>query len=70
MPLRTSTDNKAVGNWHTEAKVGGLWDAYNNNAIDGDVLVKGRRWPAEAKKVMENAGIQKEAGIVAYGDAR
>ena len=70
LPLRTSTDNKATGNWHTEAKVGGLWDAYNNNAMDGNELVKRGRWPAAAKQVMENAGIQKEAGVVAYGDAR
>jgi hypothetical protein len=69
-PLRTSTDNKAVGNWHTEGKVGGKWDAYNNNAMEGNELVKRGKWPAAAKKVMENAGIQKEAGVVAYGDAR
>lgn len=69
-PLRTSTDNKAVGNWHTEGKVGGLWDAYNNNSMEGNQLVKRGAWPAEAKRVMEKAGIQKEAGVVAYGDAR
>jgi hypothetical protein len=70
LPLRTSTDNKAVGNWHTEGKIGGLWDAYNNNLMEGNVLVKGGKWPADARRVMENAGIQKEAGVVAYGDAR
>ncbi|HEY5759412.1 MAG TPA: hypothetical protein VIU34_26495 [Steroidobacter sp.] len=70
LPLRTSTDNKAVGNWHTEGKVGGLWDAYNNNLMEGNVLIKRGKWPAEARRVMENAGIQKEAGVVAYGDAR
>ncbi|HEY0686756.1 MAG TPA: right-handed parallel beta-helix repeat-containing protein [Steroidobacter sp.] len=69
-PLRTSTDNKAVGNWHTEGKVGGLWDAYNNNLMEGNQVVKGNRWPSEAKRVMENAGIQKEAGVVAYRNAR
>lgn len=69
-PLRTSTDNKAIGNWHTEGKVGGLWDAYNNNAMEGNELVKRGKWPAAARKVIDNAGIQKEAGIVAYRDAR
>lgn len=69
-PLRTSTDNKALGNWHTEGKVGGLWDAYNNNLVEGNQLVKRGAWPAEAKRVMEKAGIEKEAGVVAYGDAR
>jgi hypothetical protein len=69
-PLRTSTDNKAVGNWHTEGKVGGLWDAYNNNVMEANERVKRGKWPAAAKKVMENAGVQKEAGVVAYGEAR
>jgi hypothetical protein len=70
LPLRTSTDNKAIGNWHTEGKVGGLWDAYNNNTMDANTLVKRGRWPDDAKRVMDNAGIQKEAGVVAYGNAR
>jgi hypothetical protein len=69
-PLRTSTDNKALGNWHTEGKVGGLWDAYNNNLMEGNQLVKRGAWPAEARRVMEKAGIEREAGVVVYGDAR
>jgi len=69
-PLRTSTDNKATGNWHTEGKVGGLWDAYNNNVmIDNPVIARGA-WPAAARRVMENAGIEKAAGEVVYGEAR
>ena len=67
-PLRATTDNKAIGNWHTQAKVRGSWDAYNNNVeIDNQLVGKGA-WPAAAKKIIENAGIQPDAGTVTYRD--
>jgi hypothetical protein len=69
-PLRSSIDNTATGNWHTQSKLTGKWDAYNNNLLDGNQLVKSNAWPAAAKQIMENAGIQKEAGAVLYGGAR
>jgi hypothetical protein len=69
-PLRASTDNKAVGNWYSQGKVTGSWDHYNNNVEQGNQLIKQRAWPAAAMKVIENAGIEAEAGTVAYGDAR
>jgi hypothetical protein len=57
-PLRTATDNTAVGNWHTPGKVWGSWDAYNNNVMEGNEQVEGGKWPNDARRVMENAGIE------------
>lgn len=68
-PLRASTDNKAIGNWYTPAKVTGSWDAYNNNLAQDNQQVQKGAWPAAARKIIENAGIQTEAGAVAYGEA-
>ena len=68
-PLRASTDNRAVGNWYTQAKVTGSWDSYNNNVLQDNVLVSGD-WPSAARAVIDNAGIEKQAGAVTYGDAR
>jgi len=70
LPLRISTDNTAAGNWHNGVKVGGLWTNYENNLILDDHLVSSSNWPAEAKQVMSNAGIEASAGAVEYGDAR
>lgn len=69
-PLRSATDNEAVGNWYTHGEVRGSWDAYHNNVEQGNQLVKKSSLPDAARKVIENAGIQAEAGTVAYGDAR
>jgi len=68
-PLRASTDNRAVGNWYTQAKVTGSWDSYNHNVLQDNVLVSGD-WPSAARAVIDNAGIEKQAGAVTYGDAR
>ena len=68
--LRSSVDNTASGNWYTQSKLTGRWDAYNNNLLDGNQLVKNGKWPAAAKQIMENAGIEREAGAVVYGLAR
>jgi hypothetical protein len=69
-PLRSSTDNKAVGNWYTPSKITGKWDNYNNNLLEANELVTKKAWPAAARSVMERSGIQKEAGPVEYGDTR
>jgi hypothetical protein len=61
-PLRASTDNRAVGNWYTESKVTGSWDRYNNNALETNRLVTNDAWPAEARAVMNAAGIEAGAG--------
>jgi hypothetical protein len=68
-PLRATTDNLAVGNWFSTAKVTGGWDAYYDNRMEANVLVERGRWPAAARRVIENAGIQKSAGVVAYVSA-
>jgi hypothetical protein len=65
-PLRTTTDNVARGNWYTASKINGSWNAYNNNFLEGNQLIRGGAWPAAAKAVMENAGIQKSVSIAAY----
>lgn len=57
-PMRITIDNKATGNWHDSASVGGRWDVYQNDLILDDHLVQGRNWPAAAKAVMDAAGIE------------
>jgi hypothetical protein len=69
-PLRSSMDNRAVGNWYTPSKVTGKWDDYNDNVLESNRLIVNDAWPAEAKSVMEHAGIQKEAGPVEWGNVR
>lgn len=70
-PLRVTFDNTARGNWHDSPTVGGLWDAYGNNLIVDDHLVKrGGGWPVEAQRVIDAAGIEAKAGEVTYGDVR
>jgi hypothetical protein len=62
-PLRASTDNKAVGNWYTDSKITGSWDRYDNNTLESNRLVTRDEWPAEARAIMEAAGIEKDAGV-------
>jgi hypothetical protein len=57
-PMRISIDNRAVGNWHNSDKIGGRWNVYQNNLILADHLVQGDAWPAEARHVMDRAGIE------------
>ena len=66
---QNSRDHTARGNWYTQSKLTGKWHAYNNNVLEGNQLIKRGAWPDAAKKVMVNAGVQKEAGAVAYSDA-
>ena len=70
LPLRISVDNTAVDNWHDSAKTGGLWTNYENDLILDDHLVTNGMWPDEAQSVMRNAGIEKAAGNVSYGEAK
>jgi len=69
-PLRISPDNTATDNWHDSDKVGGLWNNYQNDLILNDHLITDGNWPADAREVMKNAGIELSAGPVAYGDAQ
>jgi hypothetical protein len=57
-PMRISIDNRAIGNWHNSETVGGRWNVYQNNLILSDRPVQGQDWPAEARAVMEKAGIE------------
>ncbi|MFT4114564.1 hypothetical protein [Silvibacterium sp.] len=57
-PLRISPDNTATDNWHDSAKTGGMWTNYQNDLILNDHLVIGKVWPAEARRIMQEAGIE------------
>ena len=69
-PMRISPDNTASGNWHNGTRIGGMWTNYQNDVILDDHLVKDGAWPAEAREVMHDAGIEPEAAPVAYGNAQ
>ena len=62
-PLRITIDNRAIGNWHNSDEIGGRWNVYQNNLILEDHLLEGSDWPAEAKRVMESAGVQESAQV-------
>ena len=70
LPLRTTIDNRAIGNWHNTTEVGGIWTPYVNNLIEDDHLVRGSSWPAEARSVMQHAGLEASVGSIEYGEAR
>lgn len=70
LPLRTTVDNRAIGSWHNSTDVGGIWTPYVNNMIEDDHLVLGNAWPAEARRVMQQAGLEPEMGQLEYVDAR
>jgi hypothetical protein len=69
-PLRISPDNTASDNWHDGTRVGGMWTNYQNDLIVDDHLITGGNWPDDAREIMKHAGIEPEAGPVAYGDAQ
>jgi hypothetical protein len=68
-PLRISTDNRAVDNWFADGKMRGSWNPYNANFTSNNQQLKSGNWPAAAKRVVENAGIQADAGVANYGVA-
>jgi len=65
-PLRISPDNTAIDNWHDATKIGGLWTNYQNDLVLDDHLITNGSWPEEAKKIMDNAGLEPKAGTVSY----
>jgi hypothetical protein len=69
-PLRITIDNTAIDNWHNGQKVGGMWTNYENDLIVDDHLIRDADWPAEAKEVMANAGIEPSAGVAEYSNAK
>ena len=64
-PLRISIDNKAIGDWHNGPLVGGRWNVYQNDLILDDHPVAGSAWPAEARRIMAAAGIERDAEVPA-----
>ena len=70
LPLRTTVNNLATGNWHDTTGTGGIWTAYQNDLIEDDHLVSNGAWPDAAKQVMANAGIDPSAGPVEFGDIK
>jgi hypothetical protein len=69
-PLRITVDNTANDNWHNGEKIGGMWTNYENNLIVDDHLIDDANWPAEAKEIITNAGIEPSADVAEYGDAK
>ena len=45
----------------------GSWNQYNGNFTSNNQHVKSGGLPAAAKKVVEHAGIQPDAGVAKYG---
>jgi hypothetical protein len=70
LPMRITVDNTARDNWHNGTKVGGMWTNYENDLILDDHLVEDSQWPPNAIEIMNDAGIEKSAGPVEYGDAK
>jgi predicted metallo-beta-lactamase superfamily hydrolase len=46
--------------------VGGMWTNYQNDLILDDHLVKDNAWPAEAREIMKNAGIETTVALPTY----
>lgn len=55
---RVSTDNRATGNWHTTNTTGGRWLPEIGNDARGNILVPDRDWPAQAARVIAEAGVR------------
>lgn len=58
LPHRTTIDNLAIANWQNGGRLGGTWNNYMNNRLEGNVLVKGEAWPSAARAVMAAAGVR------------
>lgn len=55
---RISTDNIATGNWHISNSTGGRWLEEIGNVTRDNILVPNRDWPADAQKVIDEAGVR------------
>jgi hypothetical protein len=56
-PSRTALDNLAQGNWFDSGKRTGTWTDYLNNRAIDNIAVAKDQWPAEARKVIDGAGV-------------
>jgi hypothetical protein len=57
LPSRTALDNLAQGNWFDSGKRTGTWTDYLNNRAIDNIAVAKDQWPAEARKVIDDAGV-------------
>lgn len=55
---RISTDNVATGNWHISNSTGGRWLEEIGNVARDNILLPNRDWPADAQKVIDEAGVR------------
>lgn len=55
---RISTDNVATGNWHISSSTGGRWLEEIGNVARDNMLLPNRDWPADAQKVIDEAGVR------------
>ena len=65
-PLRVTTDNRAFGNWYTDAKVRGSWDEYHANRERDNTLMTAGAWPATASQIADRAGIEQGTEIAKF----
>jgi hypothetical protein len=56
--LRITSDNRAIGNWHSSDKAAQRWIPASDCLILDDHLVPDKDWPKAARNVIDNAGIQ------------
>jgi hypothetical protein len=56
--LRITSDNRAIGNWHNSDKVAQRWIPQSDCLILDDHLVPDKDWPAAARKVIAESGIE------------
>jgi len=59
-PRRTAQDNAATGNWYDSGRRTGSWTEYLGNRDINNSLVAKDAWPAEARAVIDRAGIEPE----------
>lgn len=57
---RITTDNIATGNWHNSSRTAGRWLEEIGNMEAGNILVPDKDWPAEARRVIGQAGVRPE----------
>lgn len=56
-----TTDNIATGNWHNSRRTAGRWLEEIGNFDRGNWLVPDKDWPAEARRVIAQAGVRPKA---------
>jgi hypothetical protein len=57
-PRRTAMDNLATGNWYDSGRRNGSWTEYLGNREVDNLKVAKDAWPADARAVIDRAGIE------------